>query len=273
MSSSWHSYKIFPDIPHTEMVLVEGGSFMMGSEDGIDSWPIHKVDINSFYLGQYLVSQTLWKKIIAGNYSYFKGKSLPMEILWPPDIIKFCNCLSDMLDLEPVYEQEFDYTGLKSGRYTLSEYNRSVKWRLSANLNANGYRLPTEEEWEYGARGGKYKKGAEYAGSSILEEVGWYSDEFGDKNSHEETQILGFRLPNELGLYDMSGNIWEWCWGDYRGGELKEISLKYLDDPKRIYFLMSRGGAWNTNSFDCSVYNNFKKRNELNFSFRLARTP
>ena len=201
MSSTWNSYEIYPDLPESTMVQVEGGSFLL--DDRI------KCEVSSFYLGQYQVTQAVWEQVMGDNPSRFQGANLPVERISWNDCQKFLEKLNHQLGL----------TGKEL------------------------YRLPTEAEWEYAARGGKYARKTEYAGSGELKEVGWY-DAFltGEKNAHNWTETSGLRIPNELGLYDMSGNVREWCWDWY--GDYSDTSLKDRQGPDSGYARVLRGGSW-----------------------------
>ena len=191
-----------------EMVYVQGGTFRMGAteEQGEDaySWekPVHRVSLSSYLIGKHEVTQGLWREVMGSNPSYNKaGDDYPVEN------VSWLDC------------QEF-----------------------VAKLNARTgmtFRLPTEAEWEYAARGGKKSEGYKYAGSDGLDEVGWYGD-----NSGEHTHPVGKKKPNELGLHDMSGNVWEWC-QDWYGGYEDEAQTNPTG-PRFGGLRVLRGGfIWN----------------------------
>ncbi len=188
-----------------EMVEVEGGPFMMGSEEiKRDSvLPVHGVEVPSFRLGKYAVTQEIWEAVMGANPSRFMGKHLPLESVSWDDVQQFLTSLND-----------------KTGQ---------------------SFRLPSESEWEYAARGGRYSQDYIYAGSDKLSQVGWYGD-----NSNDETHEVGLLLPNELGLYDMSGNVLEWCtddWHDNYDGAPADGSA-WVDRPDRGARRVLRGGGY-----------------------------
>ena len=194
-----------PNGPAFEMIFVEGGSFLIGSEEEeAYFWekPVHKVQLDGFYIGKFPVTQALWKAVMNENPSFFTGDSRPVESVSWEDAQQFLEKLNE--------------------------------------LTGKAYRLPTEAEWEYAARGGQQSKGYKYAGSNKLKEVGWYAE-----NSHVETKAVGLKYPNELGLYDMSGNVWEWVedhWHDNYNGALADGSA-WVDSEKGPFRVL-RGGAW-----------------------------
>lgn len=192
-----------------DMIFVEGGEFKMGAlgndqDADSDEKPSHAVRISSFYMGKFLVTQDVWEIVSKYNPSRFKGHKRPTENISWNDIVK--NFLP----------------------------------HLSHRTNRN-YRLPTEAEWEFAARGGLLSEGYKFAGSDKLKEVGWYAD-----NSDMKTQEVGGKYANELGLYDMSGNVWEWCedyWHDNYKGAPKDGSA-WIGLSKQGYYRVNRGGGY-----------------------------
>ncbi|MBP7564356.1 MAG: formylglycine-generating enzyme family protein, partial [Candidatus Cloacimonetes bacterium] len=148
-------------------VLVKGGTFKMGSTNGdSDEKPVHSVTVSSFYIGKYEVTQAEWEAVMGYNPSSFKGDNRPVEQITWYQTIEFCNKLSQKEGLTPAY--------------TINGTSVSCNWQ------ANGYRLPTEAEWEFAARGGNLSKGYTYSASNNLDAVGWY-----DSNSGNETHDVG----------------------------------------------------------------------------------
>jgi len=175
-----------------EMVFVQGGTFTMGctSEQGKDcdddEKNIHEVTVGDFYISKYETVQGQWKAIMGNNPSHFtKGYNYPVEqVSW------------------------FDIVGTTGASTVISGvryYEDGFIYKLN-KLTGKLYRLPTEAEWEFAARGGTRSKGFRYSGGNMLDSVGWFVE-----NSEKSTHPIGAKSPNELGLYDMSGNVWEWC--------------------------------------------------------------
>ena len=222
-----------------EMVFVEGGTFQMGatSEQGSDAYgdekPVHSVTLSDFYIGKYEVTQAQWKAVMGKNPSHFTGKdNRPVENVSWEDMHKFIKKLNQ--------------------------------------LTGKRYRLPTEAEWEYAARGGKKSQGYKYAGGNSIDKVAWYRDNSGDK-----THPVGKKQPNELGLYDMSGNVYEWCQDWY--GDYSSSAQTNPTGPSRGSHRVLRGGSWfNSLARFCWVahrsLNRPSNRNNNN-GFRLVLLP
>jgi formylglycine-generating enzyme required for sulfatase activity len=183
-----------------EMILVEGGTFQMGSDKGHnDEKPIHKVMLSSFSIGKYPITQAQWKAVMGNNPSHFKGDDLPVEAVSHDDIQEFLRKLN--------------------------------------HLTGKTYRLPTEAQWEFAARGGNKSNGFKYSGSNNLKDVAWY-----DENSGGKTHSVGKLAANELGIYDMSGNVCEWCsdwYGSYSSAAVTKPTGA-ANGSCRVY----RGGSW-----------------------------
>lgn len=187
------------------MVYVSGDTFTMGatSEQGNeaekDEKPTHNVTLSSYYICKYEVTQALWQAVMGSNPSYFKGDNLPVEHVSWYDCQTFINRLNS-------------YTG-------------------------RNFRLPTEAEWEFAARGGNYSRRYKYSGSNYIGDVAWYHG-----NSGNRTHPVGTKQANELGLYDMSGNVWEWCsdwYGAYNSYSQTDPTGPYSGSDR-----VARGGSW-----------------------------
>ncbi len=197
-----------------KMIAVDGGTFSMGatSEQGSDAnsneKPVHSVTLSDYYIGETEVTQELWEAVMGSNPSYFSGDQKPVEKVSWDDCKEFITKLN--------------------------------------NLTGKNFRLPTEAEWEYAARGGNKSKGYKYSGSNTIGDVAWYSS-----NSSSTTHNVKTKSPNELGIYDMSGNVWEWCedwYGDYSSG-----SQTNPMGPSSGSSRVLRDGSWNSNAWGCRV--------------------
>ena len=194
------------------MVYVAGGTFTMGgtSEQSSDAYddekPTHSVTLSSYYICKYEVTQALWRAVMGSNPSNFKGNNLPVENVSWNDCQTFINRLNS-------------YTG-------------------------RNFRLPTEAEWEFAARGGNYSRHYKYSGSNYISDVAWY-----DGNSGNRTHPIGTKQANELGLYDMSGNVYEWCSDWY--GSYSSYSQNDPTGPNSGSYRVFRGGSWSDGARDC----------------------
>jgi len=202
-------------------VCIQGGTFTMGSPASEprrddDEGPQHQVTVSSFYMGKYEVTQKEYQRVMGTNPS--KGDNFPVEFVSWFDAVEYCNKRSQKEGLTPAYTRNGD----------------NVTW----NKNANGYRLPTEAEWEYAAKGGNGSPGNyTYSGSNNIGNVAWY-----EGNSDYKTHEVGKKSPNGLGLYDMSGNVWEWCWdlyGNYSGSAQTDPQGASSGATR-----VRRGGSW-----------------------------
>jgi len=195
----------------------------------------------SFYISKYLVNQELYSEIMKKNPSHFQGdnrQQCPVENVSWYDAVEFCNKLSE--------------------KYNLEKYYNIVEKDVTFNVGANGFRLPVETEWEYAARGGIEGKDNQYAGCNTDEELKYYA--WYGINSDNKTHPVGQWKSNELGLCDMSGNVWEWC-EDLRSGGAR--------------YRVLRGGSWNYGAKDCRVWYWFSDgpgNRDYNIGFRLARS-
>lgn len=211
-----------------KMVRVQGGTFWMGADNGdkglfkkIDNTvqnfyglasdfekPVHEVTLSDYFIAETVVTQELWQAVMGSNPSYYRGKNKPVEHVSWDDCELFIQRLN--------------------------------------SITGKNFRLPTESEWEFAARGGNESRGYIYAGSNIIDEVGWYSG-----NTDTTTHDVKTKLPNELDLFDMSGNVWEWCNDWY--GSYSSNSQTNPKGPSTGSSRVLRGGSWNFQAWKCRV--------------------
>ncbi|MCQ2313924.1 MAG: SUMF1/EgtB/PvdO family nonheme iron enzyme [Bacteroidales bacterium] len=226
-----------------KMIKVEGGTFTMGAsrkkktganydkDAESDERPIHSVTLGEYYIGEFEVTQELWEAVMGSNPSHFKGGNLPVEM------VSWNDCQGFIVKL-----------------------NR---------LTGKTFRLPTEAQWEYAARGGSKSKGYKYSGSNSINDVAWYTD-----NSGSKTHTVGTKSPNELGIYDMSGNVCEWCqdwYGSYSSG-----SQTNPTGPSSGSCRVFRGGGWVSGARLCRVSSRYAFTpfsRYYYFGFRLVLVP
>ena len=247
-----------------ELVYVEGGSFIMGDTwgDGAsDEKPTHRVELTyDFYVGKYPVTFEEYDRYCEessekkpDDWSWGRGRRPVINVSWF-DAIKYCNWLSEKEKLPKAYD---------SNGNLLNKYGR-----ITTDITkALGYRLPTEAEWEYAARGGNKSMGYKYSGSDTVGDVAWYG-----LNSRGQTRDVGGKGPNELGIYDMSGNLWEWCSNRY-GSYSSSAQINPYDNSGSDR--VDRGGSWYNASMNVRVANrdNFSPAGAGNYlGFRICRT-
>ena len=273
------------------MVLVKGGSFKMGNsktgKDNKDESPVHTVKLSSYYIGTYEVSvkeyrlfikdktvnefrahihtmpsapDTTWWQGHPDTEKYYTiGKEWwgwqdknPMQHVNWYDAVAYCNWLSQKHDFEKCYYYSEDVGGI------LCDYSK------------NGYRLPTEAEWEYAAKGGSKSQGYKYSGSNSISEVGWY-----DENTLlKSPKNIGTKKPNELGIYDMTGNVWEWCNDFYSPSYYKNSPTDNPVFKISTGFRIIRGGSWHYREEYATVTSRDGPKSSYtnyNYGFRLVR--
>ena len=214
------------------MVKVEGGISNMGTTKYDDAKPVHTVRLSDFSIGKYEVTQEEWEAVMGSRPSSFKGLNKPVERVSWNDCQEFIKKLNDL-------------TGLQ-------------------------FRLPTETEWEYAARGGNKSRGYKYSGSNNIGNVAWYWD-----NSSSTTHQVGTKLPNELGIYDMSGNVREWCSDRYSSIYYSSSPVNNPTGPVMGSGHVARGGGWHCDAARCRVANrgyDYLDYRYINIGFRLAHS-
>ena len=219
-----------------KMVPISGGTFTMGAtieqngDASYDEYPAHQVTLSSFSIGQTEVTQELWQAVMGSNPSVFTG-----NLQRPVEYVTWEDC------------QEF-----------ITKLNQ---------MTGKIFRLPTEAEWEYAARGGKYSQSFKYAGNNTIGDVAWYyynSYAFGINSPNYGTHTVATKVPNELGLYDMSGNVWEWCNDRYQETYPSDPQTNPTG-PASGSVCVSRGGCWLNEAYYCRV----SKRRYLGMSIAI----
>lgn len=216
--------------------LVAGGAFAMGDTTGEgdpNERPAHRVTVGDFWMAKTEVTQAQWSSVMHTDRADAPGETLPVDQVSFAEACEFCNRLSDQQGLPTAYRIE----------------GQKVEWDRAST----GYRLPTEAEWEFAARGGLATHGYRFAGGNDPNDVAWTSG-----NTGASPQAVGLKAPNELGLYDMSGNVWEWCWDwfaaypaedqvDPAGPLAGEVHQAQGAAPAAGPIRVSRGGGWSFN--------------------------
>jgi formylglycine-generating enzyme required for sulfatase activity len=250
------------------MVWIQGGTFMMGSPESDPNHSAdetqHQVALTGFYMGKYPVTQAQYQAVTGTNPSDFRisvspetsTANRPVETVTWYDAVEFCNKLSEREGLTPVYTI--------SGRAPVIGYPITSAV-VTANWSTNGYRLPTEAQWEYACRAGTTT--AYNTGDTIIDNTGWY-----DSNSDSRTHSVGEKAVNAWGLYDMHGNVYEWCWDWYGtyANEAQTDPVGAVSGNNRVI----RGGSWYTiDRMLRSAYRNYYNPSNLydSVGFRLVR--
>ena len=235
-----------------DMIIINGGKYKASFSD-------EEKEVYTLEVSKYQVTQDMWIEVMGYNPSYFKGGKRPVEGISWWDALEYCNKLSEKYNLKPVY----DLSKKEKSILKINQLNEDSKYPSIADFRkTEGFRLPTELEWEWFAKGGEVaiQDGTfnfKYSGSKNIDEVAWYGD-----NSGNQTHNVGMKKTNQLGLYDCSGNVWEWC---YDGVAYDESKLN-----RRI-----RGGAWNYSSDFCDILcrNYVQSTFNINYiGFRIVRT-
>ncbi len=218
------------DPAYLSYAYVEGGTFTMGDTFGdgyYNEKPIHSVTLDSFYMSKYEVTQKDYEELIGYiTYNGNLGDNYSVDMVTWYDAVMYANKLSEKEGLKPYYN--------------ISSVTKERNWITNATVTiagGKGYRLPTEAEWEYAARGGKQTKGYKYSGSNNVDEVAWYS------SNSNDTQIVGQKKANELGIYDMSGNVMEWCW-DWYGTYSSSSQTNPMGPTSGTSRVARSGGYW-----------------------------
>ncbi|MCP4454505.1 MAG: formylglycine-generating enzyme family protein [Planctomycetes bacterium] len=205
------------------MLLIPAGQFTMGDEDEIDASP-HRVTVSSFYMDTTLVTQTHFERIMGDNPSRWKAPKNPVEQVRWADAVRFCNKRSIEEDLVPCYDLD--------------------TW--ACNFSASGYRLPTEAQWEYAARAGTQTAYISGKDDATLADYAWF-----DKNAGGQPQPVGQKSPNAWGLYDMCGNLWQWCHDVYGVDYYDQSPEADPTGPAAGDTRVVRGGSWKSSADSC----------------------
>ena len=240
-------------------VLVQGGTFSMGSTTGdADEKPVHDATVSDFYISEYETTQSEYEAVMNDNpcglSGYGEGPDKPVYYVSWYDAVAYCNALS-----------------IQEG---LPRYYYGSEPNIFRDFSSIGYRLPTEAEWEYASRGGASSLGYIYSGSDTCIDVAWCDD----NNVSDKCNDVGTKAANELGIYDMSGNVYEWCWDWYDSAYYSHPTADDLDTlgPYPGIERVLRGGFWDGSSYACRSTNRYyytPSYSNRHVGFRIVRTP
>ncbi len=207
-----------------KMVLLPGATFLMGDDDGEVDETAHEVTVGPFAIDKFEVTQEEYERVMGDNPSKVKGRKNPVEQVRWSDAVRYCNERSRLEGLEPAYDLN--------------------AW--TCRFEADGYRLPTEAEWEYAARAGTTTAYSFGDSDGKLEQHSWFK-----ANARGKPKPVGQRRPNDWGLYDMHGNVWEWCNDFYKVDYYLESTKEDPKGPESGKNKVLRGGCWNSNPDAC----------------------
>ena len=230
-----------------EMVKIDGVSFMIvasktDQQAEKDEKPERKVAVNTFYMSKFEVTVSDWKEYTKSN-----GLKMPEKQAWGWN--------NDFPITNVTWEQAVDFCNWLSKKHGYNEAYSKVGPRYVCNFESNGYRLPTEAEWEFAAHGGKKGKGYRYAGSNDLDLISWNVN-----NSEARPHAYGTKYANELGIFDLNGNVWEWCWDIYDENHFRAVKSGMVQDekaqgPARGEKRIVKGGSWDSKPSFCRITN------------------
>jgi formylglycine-generating enzyme required for sulfatase activity len=235
---------------YNNMVMLDAGSFVMGRTVGAgdaDELPVHSVTLSAFYIGKYEVTQAEWFATMGNNPSNFLGdNNRPVEQVSFYQVLVYCNTRSMDEGLTPAYTLNNSTNPANWGSIPVA--NSAIWNTITCSLTANGYRLPTESEWEYAARGGTNTPDFLYAGSDTVANVSWYN-----VNAVSTTHPVGQKTANGIGAFDMSGNVQEWVW-DWYGTYTSASATNPTGPASNVNDRhVIRGGSWDRTASDSRV--------------------